>query len=147
MEKQYFFDNANNLVAYLKQNLDPFIKPKLQQSLYVLWAYYSAIYGKLNCYPKELFSAQFKPTIYGTEIQKIQEKGCNSNSSSNFIFKTEIQQDVKQFIDDLLKQINDMSVFSLANRIHQDHAWRVAYKNSESLNNKLIIQDYQKYLN
>lgn len=140
MRKQYFFENVNDLIGYLKQKLDPFIEPKLQQTLYLLWGYYSGFYSELNNYPKELFSAKFKPTIYGTTIER--KERCNS--SINFSFENEMQKDVKQFIDDLLKQINELSVFSLANRIHQDKAYQVAFKNKESLNNNLIIREYKK---
>lgn len=142
MRKQYFFENVNDLIGYLKQKLDPFVEPKLQQTLYLLWGYYSGFYSELNNYPKQLFSAKFEPTIYGT-ISKIQNKECCS-SSNNLVFENEMQKDVKQFIDDLLKQINELSVFSLANRIHQDKAYQVAFKNKESLNNNLIIREYKK---
>lgn len=153
-KRKYFFKNINVLIAYLKENLDPFTDLKLQKSLYFLWAYYSAMYGDndMDEYPSELFKANFEAWKYGPvikDVYKCYKQGDYDNLVNSFSPKNSMERDVKQFIDEMIKQFNDISVFGLVNRSHADHAWRDVYKEGSShisMSNDAITQEYKEYL-
>ena len=67
--KKAFFDDVNELIAYLYTKVDGLSPLKLQKGLYFLYAYYSAMYGIKHAneesesdynLPEELFSAEFE---------------------------------------------------------------------------------------
>lgn len=153
-KKEYFFEDINKLIAYLKENLNPFTDLKLQKALYFLWAYYSAMYGDsdMDEYPSELFKANFEAWKYGPVISNVYrdyKNGNYENLVSDFSPENSMEKDVKQFIDEMIKQFNDISVFGLVNRSHADHAWRDVYRDGEShisMNNNTITEEYKEYL-
>lgn len=153
-QRKYFFENIDTLIAYLKENLTPFTDLKLQKALYFLWAYYSAMYGDMDKegYPSELFKADFEAWKYGPVISDVYKNYKQNNYEklvNTFHPKNGIEQDVQQFMDEMIKQFNEISVFGLVNRSHADHAWREAYSEGKlhaSMDNDAITEEYKGYL-
>lgn len=150
--RKYFFENINELIAYLKENLTPFTDLKLQKALYFLWAYYSAMYGDMKEYPSELFEANFEAWRYGpviADVYKNYKRDGYDNLVNTFSPKNDMEKDVNQFIDEMISQFNDISVFGLVNRSHADRAWKDVYKEEEShipMDNDAITLEYKGYL-
>lgn len=160
--KEVFFDNVNDLIAYLYTKVESLSSVKLQKSLYFLYAYYSAMYGirytneesesDYNL-PEELFSAEFEAWNYGPVIRsvymdrklgedKYQEMARKFDAD---LFFNDDNGEVKFFIDDLFSQISKLSDFSLVDRVLEDKAWRNAFSQGKStiIPNQAIIEEYK----
>ena len=150
-KREYFFENIDDLIAYLKENLIPFTDLKLQKALYFLWAYYSAMYGDMDEYPSKLFKADFEAWRYGpviSDVYKNYKQNKYEKLVNTFHPKNGIEQDVQQFMDEMIKQFNEISVFGLVNRSHEDHSWRDAYSEGSfhaPMDNDTITEEYRRY--
>jgi orf24 len=166
MEKEYFFDNIDDLIAYLYTKVDNLSPLKLQKGLYFLYAYYAAMYGTKHErneeseidyeLPKELFPAKFEAWTYGPVIRSVyikrrdnedeyKEKARNFNNNFFSNRYAPYGDEVKSFIDDLFSQINQASDFSLVDRSHSDKAWEDAFNEGKStiMNKESIINEYK----
>lgn len=90
MNEQYVFPEKNKLVKYLYSKLDNPTQIKVQKTLYLLYAFYGATYGRLASnteetefedqnYPKELFPAKFEAWRYGpveADVYRDEKSGC-----------------------------------------------------------------------
>lgn len=154
--KKYFFNDVNELIAYLYTKVPSLSPVKLQKGLYFLYAYYSAMYGikhnedlesvettecagTAECeynLPEELFPAEFEAWNYGPVIRSVYEdrklgedkyQELASKFDADLFFKDDNSKEVKSFIDDLFSQISEASDFSLVDRVHEDKAWENAF--------------------
>ncbi|HHT7008797.1 TPA: Panacea domain-containing protein [Bacillus cereus] len=157
------FNSAVTIANYL-HTLNPEISPiKLQKSLYFLYAYYGSAYfnqdfegeseGVQN--PKTLFFAEFEAWKYGPVIRDIYLLHKNGTIGTdikikNAIIEMEKHMEEKRFVDDLFKQIDSVSDFSLIDRSLQDFTWQKAYKSTDKIkhmSNENIIEEYkERYL-
>lgn len=157
-----FFQNVDELIAYLYTKVDTLSPLKLQKGLYFLYAYYLAMYSEVSegegeidyDLPKELFPAQFEAWNYGPVIRDVYHQRKNGedyykNLSEKFDFDTKFntnsEKEVKSFIDDLFSQIYKASDFSLVDRSHSDKAWEDAFNKGKStiISNNLIKNEYK----
>lgn len=159
------FDNKDFLVNFLYKLLDNPTQIKVQKTLYLLFAFYGTTYGNLEnnqddqndfseqTYPKELFRANFEAWRYGpveTDVYANEKLGSYSgeeldNETINEFFNTSEFKNVKDFIENIVEQTNQIDDFSLVDRTHQDNVWLDVYKEGEKhipMDNKEIIQEY-----
>jgi len=137
---EYVFNDIKTVVAYLLNKLDNPTPLKLQKGLYFLWAFYSASYGSIpydsddhgefeetDRYPKYLFPADFEAWKYGPVIKDVYhnfKEGKYQDIKNEFVPTTSNQKEVVLFMDDIIKQVNDVNDFGLVERSHQDSAWK-----------------------
>jgi uncharacterized phage-associated protein len=151
-------------VANFLYKLNPDISPiKLQKALYFLFAYHGGIYYNQDNEgesegvkkPKTLFNAEFEAWKYGPvirEIYHLNKDGLLGSQEaiekSEALFKNHPEE--MQFIDDLFKQINSVSDFSLVERSHRDKVWEENYESEQEIkymDKESIIQEYkEKYI-
>ena len=146
--RYYFFDNYLQLAKYIQNKLTMPTFSKLQKTLYFLWAEYAASYGQLEDYPTQLFQANFIAGKYGPTIKGFKSDWYQHVSNKLYKFNADmLSRDVKLFIDDLLKQIDQIDTFGLISRSWQDTAWKNAYQTKDHLMNlNLITYDCLNYL-
>ncbi|AWW34592.1 hypothetical protein CT138_06885 [Mannheimia varigena] len=161
--KKVFFNNVNELIAYLYTKVGSLSPLKLQKGLYFLYAYYSAMYGIKHAneesesdynLPKELFSAEFEAWNYGPVIRSVymdrklgedKYQEMARKFDADLFFNDDNGKEVKSFIDDLFSQISKASDFSLVDRSHEDKAWENAFSQGKStiIPNQAIIDEYK----
>lgn len=160
--KDSFFPDVDTLVEYL-YSIKPDITPlRLQKSLYFLYAYYGAFYGKMGqddeknevseSYPKHLFPAKFEAWKYGPVIFDVYQKNkANAYALLEHDF-SKYATDVLEFLNELIEQLNSVSDFSLVERSHIDESWKTAYQSSmgydhTEMDNDSIVAEYaEKYI-
>lgn len=161
--KKAFFNNVNELIAYLYTKVGSLSPLKLQKGLYFLYAYYSAMYGIKHTneesesdynLPEELFSAEFEAWNYGPVIRSVymdrklgedKYQEMARKFDADLFFNDDNGKEVKSFIDDLFSQISKASDFSLVDRSHEDKAWENAFSQGKStiIPNQAIIDEYK----
>ena len=133
-----FFEDINELIAYLYTKHKNIPLLKLQKALYFLYCYYIKFYSKNKEYnfPAELFKNEFEATAYGSLVRSVYKKRKQGEEefqkmAENFLEKdyfTGERKEIKLFIDDLFNQIINTSDFMLVDRNHQDKCWEKAFK-------------------
>lgn len=157
------FSEKDFLVNFLYKLLDNPTQIKVQKTLYLLFAFYGATYGNLDKdednefsdqnYPKQLFKAIFEAWRYGpveTDVYAKEKSGSYSDiaineENINKFFNTPELKNVRNFIENIVEQTNQIDDFSLVDRTHQDNVWLDVYKEGEShipMENEKIIQEY-----
>ncbi|MCO8292669.1 Panacea domain-containing protein [Tetragenococcus halophilus] len=164
--RRYFFKDVDELIARMKR-LDSDMGPiRLQKSLYFLYAFYGATFGKIqgstdkgelseieNSYPNELFNAEFEAWQYGPVIRDVYFKNRdlqyeNMEDNTNSDYSNRDEREVLKFIDNLLDDLNEMSDFALVDRTHQDNAWGSKFDienpyDSKAIDNQELIAEYE----
>ncbi|UJF15001.1 DUF4065 domain-containing protein [Jeotgalibaca sp. MA1X17-3] len=162
--KQYFFDDVNDLVKHLFR-LEGKLSPiKLQKALYFLFAYYGATYGSVQTdianenkieqtesYPKYLFNDCFEAWKYGPVISSVyKENKQNTYEGKAYTPKDNKEEEVLSYINEIFQQLNEISDFGLVERSHLDMAWKEPYSKykarqteSQTMNNEIIIEEYR----
>ncbi|HEL2473858.1 TPA: DUF4065 domain-containing protein [Streptococcus suis] len=142
----YIFPNKTDLVNYLFDKLDDPSPIKIQKTLYFLFAYYGATYGKLGSstqselevsnYTKYLFTPNFEAWMYGPVDPEVYDKNRNSEYSAQTIKPDTLnsnltnseKQNIIMFANNIIRQTNEVDDFSLVERTHEDDAWRIPYE-------------------
>lgn len=146
---------AEEMAKHLKWKSANITPLRLQKSLYFLFAFYGASYGKINnedgiaedSYPKYLFEGKFEAWQYGPVDRDIYSKNKKGELvATEWEPKTEKDRNVLLLIDEVLEAVNQLGDFELVERSHQDLAWQKARTPLEDkpqlMNNDLIIEDY-----
>lgn len=164
--KKYFFDDVNDLVAYLYTHVEYLSPIKLQKGLYFLYAYYAAMYGvgkseagSRECdydFPAELFCCKFEAWDYGPVIRSVYEQRREreefyQEKAKKFVvdqYFSGKNKDIKLFIDGLFGQIREVSDFLLVDRSHEDKSWQDAFNEGQStpMSKESIKKEYQAKL-
>lgn len=171
MEEVVFTDKYF-LVKLLYKLLEKPSKLKIQKTLYLLFAFYSATYGNLQndneddndfseqSYPENLFSANFEAWKYGPveiDVYKCLENvSCSKmdltdDAIDNF-FNTIELKNVKLFIENIVNQVNCVDDFTLIYRVREDSSWSNVYSPATdashlSMDNSSIVNEYiEKYV-
>lgn len=135
---------------------------KLQKSLYFLYAYYSSFYANklklLNSennhdcpYPEHLFIPEnncFECWAFGPVIKSVYLKTKENASyyvDDSYAFQLNIDEEIKLFIDDLLKQTLNVSDFLLVERCFRDEVVQKCRINSNKIISLIDIRN--EYLN
>lgn len=160
---EYFFNNVNDLISYLITEFDDPTDVKIEKSLYFLWAFYVAIFGDngyaqpvrdLGNYPKYLFPASFWGSIFGPELVGLcwadynnKIKNANKDNTYNPVPKNTVEQDVWDFIDETIRQLNLVNDDTLI-ELSRDNAWEKAYRSSAHtlLNEDDIVNAYKNHV-
>lgn len=169
MEEVVFTDKYF-LVKLLYRLLEKPSKVKIQKTLYLLFAFYGATYGRLQDdnkgdndfseqnYPENLFSANFEAWKYGpVEIDVYKhlenvsylEMDLTDDAIDNF-FNTIELKNVKLFIENIVNQVNNIDDFTLIYRVREDSSWSNVYSPDAShlsMDNSSIVNEYiEKYV-
>ena len=148
--------NVNKFAAYISRDyLDKFHKTispvRLQKSLYFCCAYWGGFVekGKLqdknkmeidtSNYDKYLFDATFQAWVYGPVIPAVYNNNNIDSAYDENLFNG--NDYIKDFIDDLLKDINDVSDFKLVDISHKDEAWINHFHYGDKYHNEEIPKD------
>ena len=164
------FSDKDFLVNYLYKLLDNPTKIKVQKTLYLLFAFYGATYGRLQSnaegesdfseqkYPENLFSAKFEAWQYGPVEVDVYNRDKSfsyskeklTNAEIDNFFSTNERRNVKGFIQNIVAQTNIIDDFSLVDRTHQDDSWLGVYRSGElhiPMDNSSIVSEYaEKYV-
>lgn len=155
MRPNYFFNNSDDLVNHLLAKFleEPGIL-RLNLTLYFLCAAYSAAYNPENKIeydlgeqPRFVADLTFTADKYGPQDYSVNDKLRNEYyqpEEYNFL-DTQVDHNVKHFIDDILEQLKDVDDFSLLDRAVQDDTWLNAYTNEDSklMSKEQMMSDYQ----
>lgn len=163
INNKYIFNNKDNLVNYLLYKLDLPSQLKVQKTLYLLFAFYGATYGKLSNdesnselgstnYRPFLFEPNFKawkygPVDYDVYINfKKEEKYKELKSIENKLNEdlTEVEKrNIITFINNIINQTDEIDDYTLMDRTREDKVWSDSYNNKEkNMNPNLIINEY-----
>lgn len=160
--KDYFFDDIDDLIGYMKSKYKHISPLKLQKGLYFLFAYYTQFYGNkvqmteeiseedFSNFPKYLFNKEFEAWRYGPVIKDVYFKNRNEGYTSDYdeeVFQSMEGHEIKLFIDDLLDDLMTTSDFNLVDRSHEDDSWIKAYESGGGngiMPKEDIAADYSK---
>lgn len=166
---KYIFNNKDDLVNYLLYKLNLPSQLKIQKTLYLLFAFYGATYGKLineennseldsNNYTPFLFEPNFQAWKYGPvdydvyiNFKKEEEKYKELKSIENILNEdlTEAgKRNIITFINNIINQTDEIDDYTLMDRTREDRVWSDSYKNKEKNMNPYSIIDeyYSKYI-
>lgn len=163
MKSRYFFNNVDDLIAYIYTKTDDISPVKLQKGLYFLYAYYSIMYNRPEDdselerpynLPPELFPAEFQAWMFGPVLPEVYDKRkANEEFFPNLaktldlatLFSGKEGKEVQTFIDDFLFQIFNTSDFALVDRSHMDKCWKDAYAKGKStpIEAQAIMDEYK----
>lgn len=155
-EKTVVFSNKNDVVSFINSNLDNPTPMKISKSFYLIWAYYSATYGKLDEYPDLLCDASFLALKYGPtdeDVLKIVKSIDNltnvDESDMSYTTDASHSKNVSLFMKNLLSQIDKIDEFAIMTRTHEDSSWSDIYVENEQhmMNNSSIIEEYSHKIN
>lgn len=133
------------VAQYLLDNLSNDTPIKIQKGLYFLWAYYSATYGNIDSsnnaqsefdsmdpYPEFLFEPNFQAWMYGPVDPDIYHQYKSEEnpqfSETKINFDSTNKKEIQKFMDNFIRQINEVNDFGLVSRSHQDSAWSSVYR-------------------
>lgn len=169
-KNKYIFENKNDLVNYLFYKLNYPSLLKIEKTLYLLFAFYGATYGKLineennseldlMNYTTFLFKPNFKAWKYGPvdydvyinfrdgEYTKNSEIKSIENKLNEILTGPE-KRNIITFINNIINQTDEIDDFTLIDRTCEDTIWSDSYKNKEENMNPYLIVDeyYSKYI-
>lgn len=155
--------NAKELAAYIQkkyyeekhQEISPI---KLQKTLYFLFAYWGGMVRKARLYPNAveesfknyceyLFDDDFEAWVYGPVVPVVYHEDNIAKFYNEKMFDG--KEKIKEFIDDLLKELFDTGDFTLVDVSHSDNSWKNNFNyDDEFHNNKIdkeeIIAEYAR---
>lgn len=162
IDNKYIFNNKDDLVNYLLYKLNFPSQLKIQKTLYLLFAFYGATYGKLineennleldsNNYTPFLFKPNFQAWKYGPvdydvyinfKKEKYKELKSIENKLNEELTLSE-KSNIIKFIDNIINQTDEIDDYTLMDRTREDKVWSDSYKNKEkNMNPNLIINEY-----
>lgn len=155
-DKTVVFNNKNDVVSFINANLDNPTPMKISKSFYLIWAYYSATYGKLDEYPDLLCDASFLALKYGPtdeDVLKIVKSNDNltnvDESDMSYTTDASHSKNVSLFMKNLLSQIDKIDEFAIMTRTHEDSSWFDVYVENEQhmMDNSSIVEEYSHKIN
>lgn len=154
MKKNGIF-NALDIAAYLNHlhnnlyncNISPL---KLQKVLFFLFGEWGAFIKKasmendgssLMVYSPYLFNDEFQAWVYGPVVKKVYDEFKNQTVTEDEIFKNEKEKYVGLFINDLAKELFQLSDFRLVEISHQMKCWYDNFNQDDLYHNIIINKD------
>ncbi len=155
--------NVKELAAYIqKKYYEEYhreISPiKLQKSLYFLFAYWGGLVRKSKLYPNAveedfskfneyLFDEDFEAWVYGPVVPTVYRERNLERFYNDNLFNGKEQ--IKDFVDDLLKDLFSTSDFSLVDISHSDNSWKNNFDYDDEFHDKKIdkeqiIEEYSR---
>lgn len=159
MSRDYVFDDINVLAKLVVTLSNRPVTPlRLQKNLYFLFAFYGATLGRLSQkeeegtfegtgnYPKYLFKEEIEAWQYGPVIRAVYFTYKNDygkiENSAEWIPTDSTEKDIKDLLEYIIKQTDEMGDFSLVERTHEDIAWKDAYDKGVNIDKNKIIEEY-----
>ena len=156
-------NDVRNLAAYIQkkyfEDKQMMISPiKMQKSLYFLFAYWGGFVRKSNRYPdvednmgkydERLFDEPIEAWVYGPVIPVVYREFDNIESYYSENIFSGLDQ-VKDFVDGLLKDLFNVSDFTLVEISHEDKAWKMNFSKDNLRHNTEIYKEeiIQEYAN
>lgn len=155
--------NVKELAAYIqkkyKEETGKEISPiKLQKSLYFLFAYWGGMVRKSKInkdfveedyskYDEYLFEADFEAWVYGHVVPIVyREKDINRFYNEKMF---DGKEKVKEFVDDMLKDLFVTGDFTLVDVAHNDNSWKNNFDYNDEFHDRIIdkeeiIDEYSK---
>ena len=155
--------DVKELAAYIQkkycQEKQKEISPiRLQKSLYFLFAYWGGIVRKSKMYPNAveedyskfseyLFDEEIEAWVYGPVIPVVyREKNISKHYNETMFYG---KDKVKDFIDDLLKDLFEVGDFTLVDISHSDNSWKNSFSYEDEfhdniINKEDIIEEYAR---
>ena len=143
-----------------KDKFEKTISPvRLQKTLYFCFAYWGGFVRKgmtqeenkeeidVREYDEYLFDAQFQAWVYGPVIPEVYFANDIDLAYNENLFYG--KDDVKEYIDELLDEINEVSDFRLVDISHKDNCWQEKFDYDAEHHNQIIdkesiISEYAK---
>lgn len=150
----YLFTDKDQLVNYLYQVLVNPTIVKVQKTLYLIFAYYGASYGQLEetaefPYPSYLFEANFVADKHGPLDPDVLEKQLSGAYSKDMtigqvieLFPSPEKENIKDFIQNIVDQVNKIDDWHLVDLTKQDQTWKNAHPYHAPMPSDYIIQEY-----
>lgn len=136
---------------YLKETGNKISPVRLQKTLYFCFAFWGGFVRKGKIYQEEsaleidvsrfdeyLFNARFEAWVYGPVVPEIYHEHNIDRFFNPNLFNDSF---LKEYIDDLLDDINEVSDFRLVDLSHQDDCWRKNFKYEDSAHSREIFKD------
>lgn len=155
--------NAKELAAYIQkmyyEEKQKEISPiKLQKSLYFLFAYWGGMVRKSKLYPEaveenfgkfseNLFEEDIQAWVYGPVIPAVYREKNIMQFYKEDLFKG--KEVLKEFIDDMLKDLFNTSDFTLVEVSHSDNSWKANFDYNDEFHDAVIkkeqiIEEYSR---
>lgn len=164
----YVFQNKADLVNHLFAKLEKPSSSKIQKTLYLLFAFYGATYGRLKAdpsneletvnYPTYLFEPNFEAWRYGPvdpEVQAAMNKQAYEPFVSDIpniihegleledkafanVLDPSEVRNIRLFIDNIIEQTDNTDDFTLIGRVCEDDTWTSVVKGDGNCNDKII---------
>lgn len=147
--------DAKKLAAYIQKKYyeekHKEISPiKLQKSLYFLFAYWGGTVRKSKKYPdaveehynnfsEYLFDDDIEAWVYGPVVPVVYHAENLEQYYDENLF--EGKEKLKEFIDDLLKELFETGDFTLVDVSHNDTAWINNFSYDDEFHNKVINKE------
>jgi len=155
--------NAKELAAYIqkkyKDDKGRDISPiKLQKSLYFLFAYWGGLVRKSKEFPNAveesfseyneyLFNEEIQAWVYGPVVPLVYHE-----TNLNIFYKEDLfngKEKLKEFVDNLLNDLFEVSDFTLVDISHRDKSWINNFDydddfHDKEINKEEIIQEYAR---
>lgn len=147
---QYLFSNPLTLANHVIYKLERQSAAQIQKTLYFLFAFYGASYGKSEHYPKYLFEESFEAWKFGPVLRSVYFNQLNDQLKPvKWIPASESEEAVSNFMDDIIDAVKDKNDFQLIERSLEDQAWIDAYVDSIDepigiMDSEQIIEPYIK---
>ena len=147
--------NVKELAAYIQKKYyeekQKEISPiKLQKTLYFLFAYWGGTVRKSKLYPKSveedfskfneyLFDEDIEAWVYGPVVPVVYHEKNLQRYFKEDLFNGKEQ--LKEFIDGLLKELFEVSDFTLVELSHNDNAWKKHFSYDDEFHNNSISKE------
>ncbi len=155
----YIIEDVDILVKYLYSLDREITNMTVQHCLYFLFAYYGALYSSKNPnlevenkgnIDSLLFPAEFKSWKGGSRIEKVflaDKEGMYEDLEESEIQQAVVEvskhKELKEFLDEMFRQITSFGGFQLLERNIQDKVWQDAYLDNQAImDNEQIIEEY-----
>lgn len=123
---------------------------KLQKSLYFLFAYWGGTVRKSKMYPdaveenfskfsEYLFDEDFEAWVYGPVVPVVYREKDISKFYNEKMF--EGKEKIKEFIDDLLKDLFETGDFTLVDVSHSDNSWKNNFDYNDDFHDNIISKE------
>ena len=147
--------DAKELAAYIQKKYydekHRQISPiKLQKTLYFLFAYWGGTVRKArinkdfveedySMFDEYLFNDEIEAWVYGPVVPAVYKENNIESAYNENLF--EGKEKVKEFIDDLLKELFEAGDFTLVEVSHNDNAWKNNFDYDDNYHNRIISKE------
>ena len=147
--------NVKELAAYIqkkyKEETGREISPiKLQKSLYFLFAYWGGAVRKSKInkdfveedyskFDEYLFDEIIEAWVYGPVVPTVYREENLSNYLNEALFDG--KERLKDFVDGLLKELFEVSDFTLVEMSHNDSVWKNSFDYDDEYHNNVISKE------